>query len=397
MTDSGKPNLEARIDRYARGELTPVEARELAQASLESPELFEELTWSAVAKTALPSVPSAKVVRFPRKVWFVASAAAAAVLLISFYVVRPLLAPRKSVDIGTSSQAKPSLPFSAHSGQPLLLATGMDPIQPGTYAFRNFVKPSRDPRPAGSIVLFEDGLATINLGSLDYLSKGSELQIFRDERSIKPIGRMVVTTVFRERARARILGGQQIPINSEVRVAAAVYMGALLEQADAAFQLGHLEEARIKADEAARWAETAGVAPADKGKALEKLAALEYLAGPVNAAENHFQSAAESLGTAPPLEQAAAWNNLAVARLSNGDYAGAEGPLNQAISKSPKTDVVYARSLNNLGVLTELRGDHSKAESLYEDALRALTGIANPPAQERQAIEANLARVKGLH
>lgn len=396
MTDSGQPNLEDRVDRYARRELTPDEARELAQVSLESPDLFDELTWSAVAKAALPSVLPGKVVGFPRKVWFIAGAAAA-LLLISFYTVRPFLSPRKSVDAATNSQAKPALPFFAHPGQPLLLATGMDPVLEGTYAFRNFVKPSRDPRPVGSIVLFEDGQATINLGSLDYLAKGSELQIFRDERSIKPIGRMVVTTVFRERARARILGGQQIPINSEVRVAAAVYMGALLEQADSASLLGRLGEARIKADEAVRWAETAGVAPGDKGKALEKLAALEYLAGPVDAAEKHFQSAAESLGTAPPLEQAVAWNNLAVVRLANSDYSGAEAPLNQAISKSPKTDLIYVRSLNNLGVLAELRGDRRKAESLYADALRTLTAISDAPAQERQAVETNLRRVKGLH
>ena len=84
-------------------------------------------------------------------------------------------------------------------------------------------------------------------------------------------------------------------------------------------------------------------------------------------------------------------------RLSIGDYADAEAPLNQAISKSPKTDVVYVRSLNNLGVLSELRGDPRKAESLYADALRAFDGIANPSAQERQAVETNLKRVKGLH
>lgn len=396
MTDSGQPNLEDRIDRYARRELTPADARELAQASLDSPELFEELTWSAVAKAGLPSVPSAKVVRFPRKVWFLATAAAALVL-IGFYTVRLSLSPPKSADIATNSQAKPALPSFAHPGEPLLLATGIDPVQPGTYVFRSAVPDSRAPRSTGSIVLFEDGLATINLGSLDNLAKGSELQVFRDERSTQPMGRMVVTTVFRERARGRIISAQQIPIHSEVRVAGAVYLGALLEQVDALNHRGDLPAARMKAEEAERWAETAGVPPLDRGKAIEKLATLEYLGGDIPSAERHFNLAADSLDTAPLAEQSAAWNNLAVARLSTGDYAGAEAPLNRAVSKSPRTDMIYARSLNNLGVLAEVRGDRRKAESLYADALRSLTAIANAPEQERQAVETNLTRVKGLH
>ena len=96
---------------------------------------------------------------------------------------------------------------------------------------------ARSPRvvcrsPAGSIVSIEDGLALIDLGSLDGLAKGSELTIFRDERSTQPIGRLNVTTVFRERARGRILSGQEIPANSQVRVASAAYLGALLERVD---------------------------------------------------------------------------------------------------------------------------------------------------------------------
>jgi hypothetical protein len=385
MTDSGKPNLEDRIDRYARRELNAEEARELAQASLESPELFEDLTWSAVSATG---VPSSKVVRFPRRTWFIAGAAAAALLLISFYTIRPILS-RKAPAITANSQLKPALPSSARPGQPILLATGMDPVRPGSTMFRSPSGDSRAPRPTGSIVLFEDGVPTINLGSLDYLVKGSELQMFRDERSTQPIGRMVVTTVFRERARGRILGGQPVPVGSEVRVAGAVYLGALMEQVDALQGQGDLPGARGKAEEAERWAETGDVSPADKSKALEKLAALEYQAGLIQAADKHYQSAADRFDTA------AAWNSLAAVRLSIGDYAGASVPLSQAVSKSPKTDIIYALSLNNSGVLAELLGDHRKAELFYTDALQALT-ITNLPSQDRQAVEANLTRIKSL-
>jgi len=387
MTDSGNPNLEDRIDRYARRELTAEEARELAQASLESPELFEELTWAGVSAAA---IPPGKVVSFPRRTWFIASAAAAALLLVSFYTIRPILLARKTPAIAVNSQLKPALPFAARPGQPILLATGIDPVRPGSTVFRSPVKDSRAPRPTGSIVLFEDGLPTINLGSLDYLAKGSELQIFRDEQSKQPIGKMVVTTLFRERARGRILTAQPIPIGSEVRVAGAVFLGALLEQVDALQNQGDLPRARMKAEEAEKWAETGAVTPSDSAKALEKLASLEVQLGSIQAAEKHYQSAAEVSDTG------AAWNNLAAVRLSNGDTSGAAVPLTHAVSKSPKTDILYARSLNNSGVLAELLGDPRKAVIFYTDALQSLTAITNVPEQDRQAVEANLARIKSL-
>ncbi len=46
MTGSGKPNLEDRTDRYVRRELSPEEARQLAQASLDSP------SWLSPAPTS---------------------------------------------------------------------------------------------------------------------------------------------------------------------------------------------------------------------------------------------------------------------------------------------------------------------------------------------------------
>src|SRR5437879_759295 len=110
MTDSGRPNLEDRVDRYARRELTPAEARDLAQASLESPELFDELTWSALANAALPPVPHSRVSQFPRKVWLLASVAAAALVLIGFSLL-----PRKSIELGANSKVKPALPFLSHA------------------------------------------------------------------------------------------------------------------------------------------------------------------------------------------------------------------------------------------------------------------------------------------
>src|SRR5581483_7932886 len=73
------------IDRYARGDLSPAEARDLARASLDSPELFDELTDAALAKAALSSRPAPA----RRKTWFVMAGLAAAALLIFGMVIRP--------------------------------------------------------------------------------------------------------------------------------------------------------------------------------------------------------------------------------------------------------------------------------------------------------------------
>ena len=167
-----------------------------------------------------------------------------------------------------------------------------------------------------------------------------------------------MTTVFRERARGRLLTGRAIA-NDRVRVGDA----------------------------------------AQRRQTWERLAALEYQAGSVQAAEKHYQAVVESLNEEPAAsrrEQAGAFNNLAVLRLLTGNYDGAEAPLNQAVSISPKTDIVYARSVNNLAVLAEMRGDRRKAEALYADAQRAFAGLADSPAQDRRAVETNLARIRGL-
>ena len=375
MTDSTGPHLDDPIDRYACRELTAAEARELAQKSLDDPELFEDLTASALAAAAV-AAPSAKVIRFPRKTrFFVAGAVAAAVVvLISVYSMRPSQ-PHPLPRAAASAQLKPSLALSAGPGQPILLASGLERERNSAPVFRSPGADSRAPRRSGSVVSIEDREATINLGSLDGLAKGTQVQIFRNEKSI---GHGPVTAVFRERARIVVEPG--VRVNDQVRAADDVYFDALLQQAEALSWDG----ARTMTEKAAEFAATANV-PA---RELERLAALEYQEGSLQAAEKHYQSA-------EPQASLGALNNLAVLRILRGDYAGAEVPLNRVVSTSPKTVTAYARSLNNLAVLAELHGDRPKAEQLYADALRALTGAADSP--ERQTLEANLARIRGVH
>ena len=373
-------------DRYVRRELTAAEARKLAQESLDNPELFEDLTASALAAAAVVA-PSAKVVRFPRRALFVVAgaAAAAAVVLISIYSMRPSQ-PSRPRETVASSHPAPALASSAKPGQPILLSSGL-PAEPNSApVFRSPEPDSRSPRPMGSIVSIEQGLATINLGSLDGLGKGNQVQIVRDGKSI---GSLMVVTVFRDHARGRIPDGTRIQVNDQVRVPAATYLNALLEQADAMSGRGDLDAARRMAENAASWAQTANVSSAE----LERLARLEYQLGSLQAAEKHYQSALGSLRAEPSGDHSDALNNLAVLHMLRGDYDGAEAPLSWALSMSAKMNTPYARSLNNLGVLSELRGDRQKAEALYLNALRA---AADFPVAERQALETNLARVRGV-
>ena len=331
MTDS--------IDRYIRGELSPEEARALAQSSLDSPALFDELTDAALAKAALNphTVRTANVIRIRRKTAVIAGglAAAAAFVLISL--------PHRPSTPGPN--LKPVLELSATADQPMLLANGLHSAK--ALVFRGDEPDSRAPQAAGSIVSLEDGLANIDLGSLDGLAKGSDLQVFRGSDRV---GRLQATTVFRDRARASVIESKQLRRKDEVHVGGADHLGALLQQVDVAFNRGDPDAAIKLAEDAVRWGESAAVSPG---------------------------------------AMAEAWNQLAVLHMLRGEYGGAESVLLRAASAASKTDLVYGQIQNNLGVLAELRGDRGKAAASYHDALGA------NPGDQRQTVERNLARVRG--
>lgn len=332
-------DTEDRVDRYRRGELTPAEARQLAQESLESPELFDELACSALAKAAVAPPPAAT--RRRSRFLLPGSIAAAIAAFLALYWFRAV--PSKPA----RPPMQPSLASSAAPGQPILLASDLEP-QPGQDAspvFRGVETAARAPRPEGAILAIEDGEATVDLGSLDGIAKGTALEVMRGPA---PSARVIVTTVFRERARGRIEGGGA-SLRQRVRVPAAVYANA-----------------------------------------LAALAAIEYRGGAHPAAEAHYQAAADALSAAPETaanQLPSVLNNLAVLRILRGDHAAAEANLTTALAKSPASDIVHARAANNLGVLAELRGDRQRAASLYQDAIRS-------PAGEQSIIGKNLARVK---
>jgi tetratricopeptide (TPR) repeat protein len=235
---------------------------------------------------------------------------------------------------------------------------------------------------------------------VDGLAKGSELQVFSNQRTIEASSRLVVTEVFRERARGRILGAQPIAANDQVRPPATTYLSALLQRVDALSGRGDSDTARTMVEKAAAWAQSAQVPPGERRGLWERLAALEYQAGSLQAAAQHYRLAADNWNAPPPAsatEQTTALNNLAALYLLQGQYGSAEAALRQAVSKSLKTNSVYGQSLNNLGVLAELRGDRRRAEAFYTDALRAFAGILDSSELDRRMAQTNLARLGSSH
>jgi tetratricopeptide (TPR) repeat protein len=319
------------IDRYARGDLSAAEARDLARASLDSPELFDELTDSALAKAALYSRPAPA----RRRTWFVIAGLAAAALLISVMVIRSWRSAHPPL--------KPTLAIAGTRTQPVLLAEGLQHQKDAAPVFRGAASDSRPPQIEGSIVSLEDDVAAIDLGSLDGIDKGSELEVLRDGQAI---GRLQVTAIFRERARAHVVDGKIQP-RERVRAGDADHLRALVEQVNALYNRGDIEAAYNSAEQAVRWMARANV---------------------------------------PQAKRAELWNHLAVMHILRGNYQDAEPLLHRAVSAS------YSQSMNNLGVVAELRGDRRAAEARYKEALRALAD-----GEERRAVEANVARLQGRH
>jgi len=420
MPDSMEPDLEQRIDLYVRGELSPVEARELAQEALRRPDLFEELNAAALAKAAIESESNSGILerylsgqlspseerelarealnneqlfdalvahgaiavsktgrpvqsirpRSKVRVLAIAGSIAAAVALFTIKWDTPpgLSIPCSPTGGGgcpTIAQPtlKPTLDPVANAGQPILLASQLRRASGDTPIFRGSEPESRPPQSQGSILTIEEKLPTINLGSIDGLAKGSELRVLRDGQ---PIGRIVVTTVFRDRARGRIVEGQTVRAGDQVRTGDSVYLSAVLQQVDALAARGELKKAIDVAQKALTQLGT-------NRQLLQRIAALEYQTGAFDAALQHYESAAP--------QETEALNSLAVLYLMRGDYQRADALL------SGKSD---GESLNNRGVAAELHGDFQKAAQYYGEALRTFDGAS------RKLVEKNLTRVKDL-
>jgi hypothetical protein len=208
------------VDRFARGELSAAESRGLAEKALGDHDLFAELTSTAIARTELPNLGRAKRT-WPRIAIF--AAAAAVILGVILYT-----AQRKSQPVRSDA---------AISAPPILLAGNAD-SNPAIYRGSN--TDSREPRAIGSIESVAHGIATIDLGSVDGLAKGDEIDVIRDGQVI---GKTRLTTIFRDQSRGEVANGSSIRLNDQVRVPPVARMLAILDQIDAAMARGESQKA----------------------------------------------------------------------------------------------------------------------------------------------------------
>src|SRR5260370_19816141 len=214
-----------------------MEERALAREALSDDQLFDALAAHGAVEKALDNPvfrdaisKTGRPVRSKANIFAIAGSIAAAIALFTFYIKwdrPPGLSNRPTIAQPT---LKPTLDPSASAGQPILLARQLRPASGDAPIFRASASQRRAPQQQGSILSIEEKLPTINLGSLDGLAKGSELGVFRGGQ---PIGRIVVTTIFRDRARARIVAGESIHVGDQVRTDGPVYLSAVMQQLDA--------------------------------------------------------------------------------------------------------------------------------------------------------------------
>ena len=226
MTDPNLENCDDQIDRYVRGGLTPAEARELAQESLDDAELFEVLTYSALAKKAVAAGSNGRrVIRLWRPGRFIIAGSIAAAIA----VYASLDALREAPSPAGRSTVHPTPDPARDDRQPILLANDLPagPEEPPEI-FRGAEPQSRLPRSSGTILAIDGGVAAIDIGAADGLTEGIELEVFRSGNAAPPVGYVQVTTVFRERARGSIEGG--IRARDQVRIPAAVHLTARMER-----------------------------------------------------------------------------------------------------------------------------------------------------------------------
>jgi hypothetical protein len=215
---------EEQIDRFARGELSPAESRALAREALDNPELFDELTYTAVAGTELRHRARPRNVR---PLYAVLATAAAIVVALSVYGLRSRPAP--------SVVLAERLLFLPHAAD-------------ASADFRGDEAASRTPRTTGAVRSVDGNVISIDLGSLDGLAKGSEVAVVRGEERI---GVLKVGTIFRDSARAEAPPGLAVRAHDEVRVPPAMFLRAALDQIAASVARGDSREARRLAEQAA--------------------------------------------------------------------------------------------------------------------------------------------------
>jgi hypothetical protein len=156
------------------------------------------------------------------------AAAAVVVLAVGLYTLR------------RPSHVAPQM--TAVSSRPILLSQNAD-----SSTFRAAEPDSRAARVSGSVIQVGDGAVTIDLGSLDGLAKGSEVELIRDGQAT---GKLTLTTIFRDHARGSASAGISVHVKDSVRVPQRIVVRAALDQIDALIARGDIDAARRIAEQA---------------------------------------------------------------------------------------------------------------------------------------------------
>jgi hypothetical protein len=305
--------------------------RALAQQALDDEALFDTLVARGAVESSLEDPAFRAMLTAPkrRKYWPIAmtvAALAAAAALLTFFVLRPSHPIQDPVDISKA-----------------MLSSDLKPLVHQAPVFRGTDTASRPPKSDGTILSIEDGVATVNLGSIDGLAKGTELETSHGKQA----GHIAITTVFRDRARGNV-DSAAIQANDPVRVPTFEHLGAILEEVNALAARGDLKAAR----DIARNSLGAG-SPGETRAFLEKLAALDYQAGAADLAREHYQVAVNNFDQAPaasPAERAATLANYGTLSLLNGDPGRARELLLKALPLAADP-ALRSQIVNNLALV----------------------------------------------
>ncbi len=396
--------MSARLDRYTAGDLPVEEERALARAALDDPQLFDALMTAGATRAALDregtqdgvfgaagaAAPARSFWRAPVRA--AAFALAAAVLIFAVFYPRARNGGRAvpaeaATSPGSSSAAVPSVSLPA----PVVLSARLEDFATTPSSeFRSPHTVSRPPRTEGRVSLASQGAdVVVPLGSLDGITQGSKLQIVRGS-SREPVGRLTITTVFREQSRGRVDPHATVRQGDVALVPSQVLVAALHQQMVALAAAGDIAGARQAATRALPLADQPGVAVEDKRGVLALAGAIDRRAGQSADAVGHLRAAVDLLSTTPAVPaavRAAVLNEFGAALLDVRRPAEAERVLAEAQQMSSGSTT--SRIENNRGAAAAQRGDRPAAERWYRAALNGMAG-ASASSEERRAIEKNL-------
>src|SRR5581483_1818677 len=163
-----------RLDGFMAGELSAPQQRELAQAALDNPELFDTLTAAALLKETVRASDAAPAVDAPvranrARVAMIAGGAMAAAAVLAGLAIRPPAPPARDTVAAPATPARlrePAEPAPA-SAAPVFLRAQLDDGGGQASPFRSVERGSRLRKEGGEGTWVDNGDIEVNLGSLD--------------------------------------------------------------------------------------------------------------------------------------------------------------------------------------------------------------------------------------